>query len=66
MTKKLNGAAKWIIVGLAVLGLVFNSGILYNDVKHLSESVHKLEKSHSDLNDKFDTLLLSLAERSNQ
>jgi len=66
MTKKLNGTARWIIVGLAVLGLAFNSGILYNDVKHLSESVTRLEKSYDDLNEKFDTILLSLAERKNQ
>ena len=63
---KLNGTARWIIVALTVLGLAFNSGILYNDVKHLSNSVEKLEKSHKELNKKFDTLLLSLAERTNQ
>ena len=63
---KLNGTARWVIVALTVLGLAFNSGILYNDVKHLSKSVEKLEKSHKELNEKFDTLLLSLAERTNQ
>ena len=63
---KLNGTARWIIVALTVLGLAFNSGILYNDVKHLSKSVEKLEESHKELNEKFDTLLLSLAERTNQ
>lgn len=31
--------AKWIIVGIAIAGLIFNSGILYNDVRHLKKSV---------------------------
>lgn len=31
--------AKWIIVGIAIAGLIFNSGVLYNDVKHLKKSV---------------------------
>ena len=28
-----------IVAILAVIGLVFNSGVLYNDVKHLKKSV---------------------------
>ena len=63
---RLNGTARWIIVALTVLGLAFNSGILYNDVKHLSKAIEKLEKSHGELNEKFDKLLLHLAERSSQ
>lgn len=31
--------AKWIIVGIAVLGFVFNTGVLWNEVKHLKKSV---------------------------
>lgn len=31
--------AKWIIVGIAVGGLIFNTGVLYNDIKHLKKSV---------------------------
>jgi len=34
--------AKWIIVGIAIAGLIFNSGILYNDVKHLKKSVNDI------------------------
>lgn len=34
--------AKWIIVGIAVAGLVFNTGVLYNDIKHLKKSVDNL------------------------
>lgn len=44
MTKKLNGMAKWIIVALAVGGLVFNSGILYNDVAHLKKDITEIKK----------------------
>jgi len=31
--------AKWIIVAIAILGLAFNTGIVWNDVKHLKKSV---------------------------
>lgn len=34
--------AEWIVITIAVLGLVFNSGILYNDVKHLKKSVDNI------------------------
>ena len=34
--------AKWIIVAIAILGLAFNTGIVWNDVKHLKKSVAKL------------------------
>jgi hypothetical protein len=34
--------AKWIIVGLAVAGLIFNTGVLYNDIKHLKKSVDEI------------------------
>jgi len=64
--KKTYDLSKWLIVGISIIGLIFNSGILYNDVKHLSESVTKLEKSYSDLNGKFDILLLTLAKGENQ
>ena len=39
MKSKLNGSAKWIVVALAILTLAFNSGVLYNDVAHLTEEV---------------------------
>jgi len=41
--------AEWIIVGIAVLGLVFNSGILYNDVKHLKKSVDDIWKEINEI-----------------
>ena len=34
--------AQWIIVGIAVAGLVFNTGVLYNDIKHLKKSVDEI------------------------
>lgn len=33
---------KWIIVGIAVAGLIFNTGVLYNDIKHLKKSVDEI------------------------
>lgn len=35
---------KWIIVGIAISGLIFNTGVLYNDVKHLKKSVEDIWK----------------------
>ena len=31
--------AKWIIVAIAILGFAFNTGVIWNDVKHLKKSV---------------------------
>lgn len=35
--------AKWIIVGMAIVGLIYNTGVthgvLKNDIKHLKKSV---------------------------
>ena len=44
MAKKFNGTAKWIIVGFSILTLAFNSGILYNDVKHLKSDVKDIKQ----------------------
>jgi len=38
----MNDTTQWIIVGIAVLGFVFNTGILWNEVQHLKKSVEKL------------------------
>lgn len=45
MTKnnRLNGLAKWIIVAIAVGGLIFNTAVIYNDVKHLKEDVKEIK-----------------------
>lgn len=33
---------EWIVMGLFVIGLIFNSGVLYNDVKHLKKSIESI------------------------
>ncbi len=40
MTTEFIGAM--IVAVLAVIGLIFNSGVLYNDVKHLKKSVNDI------------------------
>lgn len=39
MGKKFNGYARWIIVIIAVAGIIFNTAILYNDVKNLKSQI---------------------------
>lgn len=50
MTKKTNDIAKWIIVALALLTLAFNSGVLYNDVKHLKTSLTEVKMEVKSIN----------------
>ena len=52
-----NGRARWIIVALAVGGLIFNSGILYNDVKHLKEDVAEVKQDIKTLRELFIEML---------
>lgn len=40
----MNDTIQWTIVGLAILGFVFNTGIIWNDVKHLKKSVNDIWK----------------------
>jgi len=47
--KKINGLAKWIVVAIAVAGIVFNTAILYNDVKHLKKQIHEVKQEIRDL-----------------
>jgi len=49
MKSTLNGNAKWIIVAISIAGLVFNSGVLYNDVAHLTDSVKEMRGEIRDL-----------------
>lgn len=44
-----NDLAKWIIVGIAVAGFVFNSGVVWNDVKHLKKSVDDIWKEVNEI-----------------
>jgi len=61
MAKKLNGMAKWIVVGLALLTVAFNSGVTYNHVKHLSIACDRLETKLNAMDDKIDKINLDLA-----
>jgi len=33
---------EWIIIGIFVIGLIFNTGVLYNDVRHLKKSIDSI------------------------
>lgn len=35
---------QWTIVALALVGFVFNSGVLWNEVRHLKKSVEDIWK----------------------
>ena len=61
MAKKLNGMAKWIVVGLAILTVAFNSGVTYNHVRHMGRDVEKLEKKIDAMDDKIDKINMDLA-----
>ena len=41
--------AKWIIVAIAIGTLIFNTGILWNDVKHLKEDVKAIRQLLDDI-----------------
>ena len=58
---KLNGTARWIIVGLAVLAIVFNTGVTYNHIYHLSKQVIKLTEAVEKLDGKIDKINITLA-----
>lgn len=46
---KINGLARWIIVALALGGILFNTAILYNDVKHLKKQMQEVKQEIRDL-----------------
>jgi hypothetical protein len=48
-TEKRNGLVKWVVVALAVGGLIFNSGILYNDVKHVKDEIAEVKQEIKEL-----------------
>lgn len=66
MTKKLNGTARWVIVGLAVLAIVFNTGVTYNHINHLSEQVEELTKAVKEMDKSIDKIKLILAKGENK
>lgn len=58
---KLNGTAKWTGIALIVLTIVFNAGMTYNHLSHLSKDIEEIKVNYVALNEKFDTLILQLA-----
>lgn len=42
--QKGNDIARWIIVGLSVIMVIFNTGVVYNDVKHNTEAIEKIRQ----------------------
>jgi len=49
--RKINGAAKWILVALAMSGVIWNAAILHNDVKHLKDSQKAIEQELKEIKD---------------
>lgn len=48
--KERNDTAKWIIVAIAIATIIFNSAILYNDVKHLKRAVTEIKMDVKSIN----------------
>ena len=46
---RVNSLAKWVIVVLALGGILFNTAILYNDVKHLKKQMQEVKQEIRDL-----------------
>lgn len=63
---KLNGTARWIIVGLAVLAIVFNSGVTYNHIYNLSDQVKKLIAVVEEMDNNIDKINITLAKGETQ
>lgn len=40
---RLNGYARWIIVALAVAGIIWNAAVLHNDVKHIKADIKEIK-----------------------
>lgn len=62
MPKKLNGMAKWVIVALAVGCLIFNSGVTYNHLYHLTKQVDKLTAAVEKMDTSIDKINVKIAQ----
>ena len=62
MTKN-NSKIKWIVVAFAVAGLIFNSGVLYNDVNHLTKQIAVLIEQNNTQDEKIDQIWRYLADK---
>lgn len=40
---------QWVIVALAVTGFIFNTGILWNDVRHHNKSIEQIWKEINEI-----------------
>lgn len=61
MTKQQwNGATKWVIIAITVLGFIFNTGVTYNHIQHNTETIKELKAMVACLDEKVDTLQLQL------
>lgn len=43
-SKKINGLAKWVLVAIAVGGILSNAIILWNDVKHIKGDIVEIKQ----------------------
>jgi len=50
MVERTKDLAKWIIVAIAVATVIFNTAILYNDVKHLKEDTTEIKMDVKSIN----------------
>lgn len=59
--------AQWIIVAIAIAGLIFNSGILYNDIKHLkkefAEMKQELQQKFAEMKQELQQIRIVLMEK---
>lgn len=46
----MNDTIQWTIIGLAVLGFVFNSGMLWNDMHHVKKNIDKIWQAIDEIN----------------
>lgn len=47
--KKLNDITKWVIVALAIGGMIYGFGVIHNEVKHNTEAIQELRQDIKDM-----------------
>ena len=60
--EKFNDVSKWVVIGFAIAGLIFNSGILYNDVKHLKADMTEIKQEMKEMKKTLEQLKLERTE----
>lgn len=61
MTEKNNGMAQWVIVGLALLVVAFNSGITFNHIHELAVTVEKVARNVKELSEEISVIKTNVA-----